>query len=215
MSNNNTPFGLKPIQTTNGGNWNAKTRMVYVTASYGTALFVGDPVDIYATDSHKDATIKRLTVQAGAAGSPYLGVVVGVPQELVGIPMFTGAYAGSYPNLNQNYLPASTGGYIYITMDEGDIIYEVQGDGYAAPSANWIGWNGNLIATAGGSTVTGLSGWNLDTGTTTAPATTNTLDVHIVGAPDRPDNDLTSKYAKFYVTFNNLRLANQMAGIGS
>ncbi len=215
MSNQNTPFGLKPVQIVSGGDWTAKVRLAYVSSSYATALFVGDPVDIYATNANKDPSIKHLSVQRGVAGGPFLGVIVGIPQELIPIPQFVGAYAGGYPNLNANYLPASTGGFIYIVLDQGDVIYEVQGDAYAVPSANWVGWNANMIATAAGNTINGLSGWNMDTGTTTAPATTNTLALHIIGAVDRPDNDLTSINAKWLVTSNNLRLGSQVAGIGS
>jgi hypothetical protein len=215
MSNANTPFGLKPVQMLSGANWTAKVRLAYVSASYATALFVGDSVDIDSTNSEKEAAIKHMSVIKAAIAGPTLGVIVGIPQELIAIPQFTGAYAGGYPNLNQNYLPASTGGFVYVTFDQGDIIYEVQGDGYAAPSAGWIGWNANLKQTAAGSTVTGLSGLNMDTGTTTAPAVTNTLGWKIIGAVDRPDNDMTSVNAKWLVINNNVRLASQIAGIGS
>jgi hypothetical protein len=214
VSNFNTPFGLKPVETLNGSNWNAKVRLAYVSASYSTALFVGDPVDIDTTNSHKITPYCMTVIAANVAG-PTLGVIVGIPQELAGIPQFTGAYAGGYPNLNQNYLPASTGGYVYVTYDMGDIIYEVQGDAYAAFNANWVGWNANLKLTAAGSTVTGLSGYNMDTGTTTAPATTTTLGWKIIGAPNRPDNDTTSVNAKWWIINNNVRLGNQTAGIGS
>jgi hypothetical protein len=213
-TNANTPFGLKPLQHLNGSPWNGKTQLCYVSASYATALFVGDPVDLDTADSDKEAAIRSLTVIKAAIAGPCLGVIVGIPQELVPVPMFSGA-GGSAPNLNLNYLPASTGGFVYVTMDQGDIVYEVQGDGYAVPSLNWIGWNADLIFTLAGSTVTGLSGVQMDTGTTNAPATTNTFGWHIIGTARRPDNDVTLKYAKFLVTNNNIRLGNQIAGIGT
>ena len=206
MANVNAPSGLKPVSTLSGAPWNGKTRMVYVSSSYAVALFVGDPVDIDTTASEKDPKMLCETVIKGSVAGPNLGVIVGIDQVL----------GQTTPNLNLNYLPASTGGYIYITMDQGDIIYEVQGDPYAALTAGTaIGWNANMIFTLAGSTVTGLSGVQMDTGTTTAPAATNTLGMKIIGACARPDNDPTLKNAKWLVCFNNCRLGNLIAGIGS
>ena len=66
-------------------------------------------------------------------------------------------------------------------------------------AATDVGANAALVATAGGSASTGLSGWELNyTGITT----TSSLQVRIMGAVDRPDNDITAVYAKWLVLIN-------------
>jgi hypothetical protein len=61
-----------------------------------------------------------------------------------------------------------------------------------------------------GSTVTGYSAMELNNAT---EATTNTLDLKIVGVVNRADNDPASASTKFLVRINRHRIANQVAGV--
>jgi hypothetical protein len=64
--------------------------------------------------------------------------------------------------------------------------------------------------------VTGQSGMTLDN---TTEATANTLDLKIVGMPNRADNDVGSAVgtgeaaSKLYVRINRHRFVNQVAGV--
>lgn len=177
MANTEGAFGLRPLRHISGAPWNGVVVKCYVSSNYATALFVGDPVLLTPTLTHKDPTGMHLTVikSAGTAGTLIRGVMV-----------------GREPNpddLSKIYHPASTSGYIYVCMDR-DVVYAVKGDGGGALTSVVPGQNAVLIATTAGSTVTGLSGMNLDEGTTTAPNTTQNFTLHILGVLNAPDNEL-------------------------
>lgn len=42
----NAPNGLVPVNTGNGNTWNGQTNQYAITATYGTAMFTGDPVTL-------------------------------------------------------------------------------------------------------------------------------------------------------------------------
>lgn len=42
----NAPNGLVPVNTGNGNTWNGQTTQYPITATYGTAMFTGDPVTL-------------------------------------------------------------------------------------------------------------------------------------------------------------------------
>jgi hypothetical protein len=84
----------------------------------------------------------------------------------------------------------------------------VQGNSAAAITADNVGACGDLVATAAGSTVTGYSGWELSQASLT---TTSTLQVRLMGASPRVDNDISAIYAKWLVLINK----NQLFGVAS
>jgi hypothetical protein len=93
--------------------------------------------------------------------------------------------------------------------DDPDALFEAQeNSGGTAFTVNDVGLNCNFIVAAG-STVTGLSGVELDTST---EATTNTLDLKIVGLARRQDNAIGAN-AKWLVRINRHQYANQVAGV--
>ena len=73
----------------------------------------------------------------------------------------------------------------------------------------------HIIAEAG-STYNGLSGNTIDN---TTEATTNTLDLKMIGMPNRADNDQGSSVSSgtansnFYVRINRHIYVNQIAGV--
>ena len=71
MPNTDAAFGFRPVQHLDGSPWNGKVTMYYVPSTYGTAIFVGDPVIADA--------------DAGAAGVTVNGIdVEGMPSVIVG-----------------------------------------------------------------------------------------------------------------------------------
>lgn len=63
----NAPNGLVPVNTGNGNTWNGQTTSYPITATYGTALFTGDPVTLGTAG----------TIIAAVASQSVLGVFVG------------------------------------------------------------------------------------------------------------------------------------------
>jgi len=178
MANPTGAFGLRPVRHLNGSPYNGAVQKCYVSASYATALFIGDPVLWSPTLAEKDSTGRYPTINAsaGTAGTLIRGVVVGFEPDP--------------DNLSRLYIPASTGGYAYVAMASDDLVFAIRGDGGGTPSAVFPGQNAVMIATAAGSTNTGLSGFHLDEGTTTAPNTTQNFTLHILGIQDKEDNTL-------------------------
>lgn len=181
MANSNAPTGLQPVRYRSGAPYNGAANVYYVPATDGTALFKGDPVIIAgAADTNGVPTCTRAT--AGSAGR-ITGVVVGfVPS----------------PNIIANgYRVASTAEYVLVA-DDPDLLFEIQEDSTGgALAATDIGLNADLAA-GSGSTVTKLSGFQLDSSTAD---TTATLQLRIVGIAQRADNEIGAN-AKVLVRIN-------------
>lgn len=177
MSNDTGAYGLSPVRHIDGSPWNGVTVPCYVSASYATALFVGDPVLLSATLAEKDTTGTKPTINVApgqTAGTVLNGVIT------------------SFEPIDRDsnvYNPASTERIANVCMDP-SVVYHIRGNGGGTPSKVFPGQNAVMIATATGSTTTGLSGYHLDEGTTAAPTTTQNYTLHIVNIVDREDNIL-------------------------
>lgn len=187
MANVNKPFGLKPVRHVDGSPWNGQVQKCYVSSAYGTALYIGDPVCLTPTAAELDATAKHPTVNthAGTTGLVIRGVIVAIEPDP--------------DNLARLYIPALTGGYVYVAgWCDPSVVYQVQDDGSGTPAAGFVGQNAELAAGSGGSTVTGLSSFVLDA---TTPTTTQAHPLHILGLSDIPNNEL-GDYAVWDVVLN-------------
>lgn len=202
MANSNTPFGLKPIKNDGG---ELQISYYYVPSSYGTALYIGDPVV-------KTGTANTANVVAGqrqfAAGSlPEINKVTAGDDNPI-----TGSIVGfltNFDNTTRTYNPASTEA-IAIVADNPNQIFEIQEEtAGTALAATSVGLNANLVYAESGSTVTGFSGAELDTST---PATTGTFQLKILRLVDRVDNAI-GQHAKWEVKINRHSDANAVVGL--
>jgi len=176
MANNTGAYGLCPIRHLDGSPWNGNTIPCYVSASYAVALFIGDPVLMSPTLAEMDSTGTKLTINksAGTDGTVMLGVIT------------------SFEPIDRDsnvYNPASTERIANVCMDP-TVVYKIRDDGGAVPDATFPGSNAVLIQTAAGSTTTGLSGFHLDAGTTTAPSADQSNTLYILNMLDVPGNTL-------------------------
>lgn len=193
MANADTPFGLKPVAHRNGACYNGAFRVYNIASGDGTATFIGDPVKLAGTASTVNGVIYSDVIQ-GTAAATVVGVVVG--------------FAPNPSDLSSRHRAASTQRLVYVA-DDPDLLFEIQEvSGGTALTANDIGLNANFVVAAG-STTTALSGVELNNAT---EATTNTLDLHIVGLVPREDNAI-GEHAKWLVSLNNHQYANQVAGV--
>lgn len=197
MANANIPRGLVPVRDIHGKPYNGAANVYHVPSDNATALFVGDPV-VTITDA-SDANGVQDVVIAAAAGTTTM--ITGV---VVSLAFFEGS-----PVLRDSgrYLPASTEGYVMVADDPG-LLFEIQEDGAMGVGA--VGRKSQLIAGTG-STVTGWSGWQLDS---SEISTTSTDQLHIAAPVLRADNDPTLTNAKWLVSINTGRHTFNTAASG-
>ena len=202
MANANTPFGLVPVKGLSG---QISTDYYYVPASYGTALFINDPVVITGTSNTVNVTTAGLHFPAGSL--PEVNkTTAGTTNKS------TGVIVGFLPNFDgtdKAYNPASTEA-IAIVANRPEQLFEIQEETAGTPlDVNSVGLNANLVFAESGSTITGLSGAELDTST---PATTIGFQLRIVRLIDRADNAI-GQHAKWLVRFNQHTEGDNTAGI--
>lgn len=200
MANANTPFGLRPVANVSSAPFSDGVRQYYHDSGNGVGIFVGDLVTATGASTFLSNGQILANVVQGATGDVFQGVCVAVLQD----------------NRDSTvYCAASTGRVIMVNDDPNALFEAQQVTGGTALLANDIGFNVNVVVGTG-STITGYSGMTLDN---TTEATTNTLDLKIVGMPARADNDPGSAVttgadaSKFYVRINRHRFANQIAGV--
>ncbi len=193
MANANVPRGLYNPRHRNGAPYNGGGRIYHVPASYGTALYIGDPV-IIVTDA-SDANGIQTVARASAGGGAYaIGAIIGMASRPEAV----------WTQDKGLYRPASTLGYVLVA-DDPDLLFEIQEDSVGGVmTIGAVGRNADLIA-GSGSAVTGWSGFQLDSSTL---QTTNTLQLRIVDALRAPDNDPGDTYAKWLVSINLHSLRN-------
>lgn len=200
MANIDSPFGLRPVRHKSGAPYNGAVNAYYIPSSYGTALFVGDPVV-------KTGTSNTAAVKVPGGGSFGIGTLPEINKTAAGdissgsTNLITGVivgFAANPDNLGSKHNPANTERVAYV-CDDPDMVFEIQADG-AVPAAS-MGLNAVLIYTHAGSTFTGLSGAELDT-TSDAPAADASNQLLIVRAVNREDNDTTLTHAKVEVLIN-------------
>jgi hypothetical protein len=180
MANVDAAFGMIPVKYRDGRPYTGAYTRCYVPATDGTALYIGDPVQIAGSaDADGVPTVTRAT----AAGGNYVfGSIVAVEPET----------ADSY-----TYRVASTARYVHVASDP-DLLFMIQedSDGGALAATN-VGQNVDLVAGTG-STVTGKSGFEADSSTAN---TTNTLQLRIHGIMQTPDNSIGTN-ARLLVSIN-------------
>lgn len=190
MANVSRINGFKPAKTGLGAPWNGQLTKYYVTAGDTTAIFVGDLVSL---NGQSDANGIRAVTKT-AVGGAAVGAVVQVEYDMA--------------NLNTpQYRPASTAMYVYVA-DDPNTVYEAQISG-ASPTATMVGQNANHID-SGGSTITGVSGEQVDS---TTVGTTATLTLKILDYVQSPENEV-GQYAKVRVKINNHQLAGGTGTLG-
>ena len=203
MANANTPAGLTPLK--NSPFVEIPKNSYYIPASYGTALFIGDPVVKTGTSNTANVLTSGKLYPAGSLpeinkatagdGNKITGVIIG--------------FEAIPSNLTLNYNTASTERVAIVAdspLQEFMIQEETAGTALVATS---VSLNANVVFAESGSTSTGLSGVELDTST---PNTDATYQLKILRLLDAPENAI-GQHAKWRVKINNHTEANVTTGI--
>ncbi len=200
MANVNKPMGLSPVQYLNGSPWNGQARIYSIAATYGTALYVGDPV---VSSGTADAN--------GVPGIAIYGGTGAIRGVIVGLGKYEGLIANP-SNLDLIYRPASDPAVWYaMVVDDPNVIFEVQENSNGtAIAATEIGLNTILKSGTGNGY---YSGWLLSSVTDATPATTATLAVRLLGLSRKIDNAFGA-YAKHLIKINVHELGSGTGAAG-
>jgi hypothetical protein len=184
MANTDRPFGFRPVSTLSGAPYNGQLRKFYTD----TNCFLGDAMI-------QDAASKANYLSNGA--SQGITRATSATASLV-----VGAVVGWEPDpdaLMRTYHAGSAQYAVYVSTDP-NIVYECQDNGAATLiTAADVGLNYDIVVTAG-STTTGASNMEVDSGTT--GAVTAATPVKLVGIKDTPDNTIGLANVKLLVTLN-------------
>lgn len=179
--------GFTPVKHLNGSPYNGQFNIYEVVAGDSTAINIGDlvkPDSGTATDVFP--TVVRLAASGQVTAGPITGAVVGFVVDPAG-------------SLNTpQYRAASTKRYVMVA-DSPDLIFDVADGGTVPCTLTLIGMNTGVTCTAP-NTTTGVS--PMATGTT-APTTTATLPLKIVGIKKSPDNESAAASQRLLVTINS------------
>ena len=186
MANKSRINGFKPVKHLNGAPYNGQANLYEVPAGEAVPVFVGDLVKLSdAPTSLYPAVEAVVGASAQIAAGPILGAVVGIvnvkTDPTSGI-LSTGSISLDTPV----YRPASTKQFVLV-CDSDDVVYEAEAD--ASVAASSIGLNVGVGASAHtNSLLTGASPMYVYS--TTAPDTTSTRPLQILGIVNRPDNEI-------------------------
>lgn len=191
MANPNVAFGLWPRRQTTSGLWTGGYNMYFVPSTDANNIFLGDPM---IPTGAADANGVPVVTLATAGSSNYLlGPMMGIVNG--GEPIIP--VTRDLPIYRQ----ASVATYIYVA-DDPNLFFEIQENGNMGTTAAWS--NANLVSGTG-STVTGQSGWQLNSSTSN---TTNTLQLRVI-TPIRDVSNTVGTNCKWMVRINLHALSNQ------
>ena len=193
MANNDAAFGMRPVKRVGGTPYTGGQSRYRIAANYGTAIFQGDMV--------AQVTGGGIEVHADGGTVPIVGVFNGV--------QYTDPTTKE--QVYSNYYPASTNAsdLIAFVIDDPNVVYEIQADA-AFPVADLFG-NFDIVYTSSGSTVTGISGAELEVST---GATGTSLPIKAIDISEDPENsDVASANTNVLVVIQNSIYGVKGAGL--
>jgi hypothetical protein len=193
MANQDAAFGMRPLKMIGGQAFHGGQSRYRIAANYGTSIFQGDMV--------AQVTGGGIEVHADGGTVPIVGVFNGCS--------FTDPTTGEQKF--QNFYPASTNAsdIIAFVIDDPMVIFEVQADD-TFPVADLFG-NFDIVYTSSGSTVTGISGAELNV---TDGGTGTTLPLKAIDISEDPENsDVASANTNVKVVIQNHIFGVKGAGL--
>ena len=192
MANANAPFGLRPVSN-NGTMWSGQGRLYCFPAADASNIFLGDPIVALGTS---DANGVPNATIASAGSSNYInGVFIGLTNGPAG-----GAGNAVFTVTRDLPVYVQSGVLAYgLVCDDPNVLYEAQEDsvGGAIAVGSSSFEDANMVQ-GNGSTVTGFSGWMIDSSTV---ANSANLQVKLLGLARGPDN-VIGNYARWICRLN-------------
>lgn len=183
MANADTPFGLRPVRYLSGAPYNGACNRYYIPS----------------TDSDGPNYIGQLVKPAGSADAD--GVMTVTGNVSTGNAVLGPIVAVEPITRSSNiYREDDTARYVWVA-DDPDLLFAVQDDAAATPTAGIVGNAADLTGLTSGSTASGLSSTEISMATVTSSGD-GTEDVIIMGLYNTPDNTIGNN-AKWLVRLNN------------
>lgn len=201
MANSNSPFGLRPIRHRNGAPYNGAVRPYLLPATDANDMFAGDPVNLAGNSNSAPVSVPGAGDFPPGTLPTIVRATAGSTNYLIGSIV---EFAADADDLKLNYRKASTERVAWVA-DDPDLIFEIQEDGALAGSS--VGQNVNLVAGAG-STVSGYSGWQIQSSSAGVGAT---IQLRLERLVNRVDNALGTN-GKWLVAIN-LHSARRADGV--
>lgn len=200
MPNLNAPKGFQPSRYLNGTSWNGQTNVYCIPQADASAYAVGDAVKSAAGGDANGVQY----LQKAAGTDAVRGVIVGV------LPVAPNpSLKGVTLDLTTQLIPATKAkDYYVMVVDDPNVLFEIQDDGLSALTSTACNKNASFTV-ANPSGIAQLSGSVLSTASV---ATTNTLNLKIMGLVQRDDN-VFGVNAKWVVKFNLHELLGGTAGV--
>ena len=193
MANLDASFGMKPVRMMGGSPYSGGQSRYRIAANYGTSIFQGDMV--------MQVTGGGVEIHADGGTVPIVGVFNGCK--------YTDPTSGE--QVFSNYYPASTNAsdIISFIVDDPNVVFEIQADD-TFPVADLFG-NFDIVYTTAGSTLSGISGAELDV---TTGATTAGLPIKAIDISEDPENsDVASANTNVLVVIQNHICGQKGAGL--
>ena len=193
MANQDASFGMKPVRMMGGSPYSGGQSRYRIAANYGTSIFQGDMV--------MQVTGGGVEIHADGGTVPIVGVFNGCK--------YTDATSGAL--VFSNYYPASTNAsdIIAFIVDDPNVVFEIQADD-TFPVADLFG-NFDIVYTNSGSTLSGISGAELDV---TTGATTAGLPIKAIDISEDPENsDVATANTNVLVVIQNHICGQKGAGL--
>jgi|TARA_R110000850_G_scaffold263016_2_gene391768 hypothetical protein len=193
MANLDASFGMKPVRMMGGSPYSGGQSRYRIAANYGTSIFQGDMV--------MQVTGGTVEIHADGGTVPIVGVFNGCT--------YTDPTSGE--QVFSNYYPASTNAsdIIAFIVDDPNVVFEIQADD-TFPVADLFG-NFDIVYTNSGSTLSGISGAELDV---TTGATTAGLPIKAIDISEDPENsDVASANTNVLVVIQNHIMGQKGAGL--
>jgi hypothetical protein len=193
MANLDASFGMKPVRMMGGSPYSGGQSRYRIAANYGTSIFQGDMV--------MQVTGGTVEIHADGGTVPIVGVFNGCT--------YTDPTSGE--QVFSNYYPASTNAsdIISFIVDDPNVVFEIQADD-TFPVADLFG-NFDIVYTNSGSTLSGISGVELDV---TTGATTAGLPIKAIDISEDPENsDVASANTNVLVVIQNHICGQKGAGL--
>ena len=193
MANLDASFGMKPVRMMGGSPYSGGQSRYRIAANYGTSIFQGDMV--------MQVTGGGVEIHADGGTVPIVGVFNGCT--------YTDPTSGE--QVFSNYYPASTNAsdIIAFIIDDPNVVFEIQADD-TFPVADLFG-NFDIVYTTAGSTLSGISGAELDV---TTGATTAGLPIKAIDISEDPENsDVASANTNVLVVIQNHICGQKGAGL--
>lgn len=200
MANTSAAIGFSPVRNLAGASWNQQTNIYVIPSTDGSAYYLGDVVKSAANADANGVP----AVQKAAGTDTVRGVIVGVSPTLYN-PV---SLQGTALALEQVSIPATkTHDYYVYVVDDPDALFECQDDGGGSATVATIKTYANknctfTVATPATATAP-ISASVLNF--TTAPTTTSSLNVKLMGLVQRPGNTVAVG-ARWIVKFNQHEL---------